>query len=211
MFLTQLYRYNLPSQKTTKDIPQRPLARMAAKLYLLGALAWDYADTVCNIAASLRIDATKPVSRAVRELKREYDRFRSRSLCDADIKKESELALLFEELCESHFAKLNYGVSSDKLTTGLDKDYELLIKSVQMAMTVIDTMKLYAADCDKWIREQGVNAHSILADHYLRLATLLPQFAGDCYNANMEARKLTAKILLNEIKNIEIHDEHGKI
>lgn len=69
MFNTQLYSGSLMSPpKTTKDLPQRPLARMATKLYLLGALAWDYADTVCNIAASLRICETKPASRAVREL-----------------------------------------------------------------------------------------------------------------------------------------------
>ena len=40
--------------KTIKSIPQKPLARMSVKLYLLGFLAWDYADTCCNISATSR-------------------------------------------------------------------------------------------------------------------------------------------------------------
>lgn len=130
---------------------------------------------------------------------------------DESLMKETELALLFEEICQEHFTKLNYGISSDKSVAGLNKDYEMLIKAVQMAMTVIDTMKFYAAECDEWIRGHGVEAHSILSDHFIRLSMILPQFAGDSYNANIEARKLTAKILINEIKAIEIHDEQGKI
>lgn len=201
----------IPQPKTTKDIPQRPLARMAAKLYLLGSLAWDYADTVCNIAAQMRIGKTKPLCRAVRELKRDYDRYRNRSMRDEALAKETELAMLFEDICQQHFTKLNYGIASDKSVAGLTQDYEMLIKAVQMAMTVIDTMKLYAAECDAWISSQGVEAHSILADHFRSLAILLPEFAGDSYNANAEARKLTARILLKEINLIEIHDEQGKI
>ena len=200
-----------PTPKSAKDIPQRTLSMMGAKLYLLGALTWDYADTVCNIAAQMRIGKTKPLCRAVRELKREYDRFRNRSMRDEALANETELALLFEDICQQHFTKLNYGIAADKSMAGLTKEYEMLIRAVQMAMTVIDTMKLYAAQCDEWIRSQGVEAHSILSDHYLSLAILLPEFAGDSYNANAEARKLTARILLKEINQIEIYDEKGKI
>lgn len=203
---------NILVPKTTRDIPQRPLARMAAKLYFLGALAWDYADTVCNVAASLHIKETKPLSRAVRELNRDYDRFRNRFLNGNDLEAETRLAILFEDVCQKHFTKLNYGVASDKSVNGLSRDYEMLVKAVQMAMTVIDTMKLYAAECDDWIRKQGVtDRHSILSDHFLRLAILLPQFAGDCYNPNSEARKITAKILNKELHLIDIHDDNGKL
>ncbi len=198
-------------KKTSADITdQRKLSAMAVKLFLLGSLAWDYADTCCNIAASLRISETKRLCRAIRELKRDYDRFRNRHMRDDSIAKETELAMTFENLCQTHFARLNYGVSADKSVCDLNKDYLFLIKAVNMALTVLDTMSLYAKECDMWIISQGVQAHSILADHFVRLASLLPHFAGDC-SLKSEARMLTSKILLHEIKNIEIYDNDGKV
>lgn len=190
--------------KEAADLPQKPLARMAVIIFMLGSLAWDYADTCCNIAASMKIDPLKKLSRAVRQLRREYDSFRSPLMRGESIAEESRLALMFEEICEEHFVRLNYGVDSEKKISRLNTDHKMLVNAVQMAMTVLDTMKLYAAECDKWIRSQGFDGHSILADHFVRLAILLPQFAGDCYNPASEARRLTARILLKEIKQIDI-------
>ncbi len=199
-----------PHKKTSADISdQKKLARMAVKIYLLGSLAWDYADTVCNIAASMRLSQTKKVSRAIRELKHDYDRFRSRSLSNADVDKETELGLLFESLCQNHFNKLVYGLSVDAVPD-LNEDYKMLIKAVYMALTIIDTMILFAKECDDWIQSQGVNAHSILADHFHRLSSLLPLFAGDCYGKS-DSRELTSRILLKEIKRIEIYDDNGRV
>lgn len=192
---------------TARDIPQKPLARMAVKIYLLGCLAWDYADTVCNVAATLRLKETRALSRSVRELKRDYDRFRNRMMDSESLAKESELALMYEDICEEHFQKLNYGIEADKYSAGLKEDYMLLVKAVQMAMTVLDVMKAYARECDEWIRSLGVHVHSILDDHFRSLAVLLPGFAGNAYNANAEARKITANILLNEIKSIQVRDK----
>lgn len=53
-------------RKTKEDLPHDILARMVAKSCILGALAWDYADTVLDIAARMRIGKTKPLSRAVK-------------------------------------------------------------------------------------------------------------------------------------------------
>ncbi len=192
-------------------LTENDLCRMGAKLYMLGSLAWDYADTVCNISAQLGIQETKKLCRAVRELKRDYDRCRNSAVRDADIAKETELGLLFEQVCGEHFAKLNYGTASDKAAAGLGEDSMMLLKAVQMAMAVLDAMALYAGECDRRIREAKPGLHSIMADHFRRLAILLPHFAGDCAEAGREARKLTARILLNEIKRIDICDEDGTI
>lgn len=37
--------------KTLDDVPAEPLSRMGVKMYIIGALVWDYADTVLNLAA----------------------------------------------------------------------------------------------------------------------------------------------------------------
>lgn len=197
--------------KTIEDLPQPKLLRMMAKLCIVGSLAWDYAETVRTLAAQMQLSATKSLSRAVRELHADFDRFRQSSLSAADVKKESDLGLLFEQICEEHLSKFSYGFNSEKEIALLSDDFRMLVKAVQMAMTVIDAMKLYAGECDKWIAENGVCAHSMLPDHFRRLAILLPEFAGDHYNKDSEVRRLTAHILFKEIKNIDIYDENGKV
>lgn len=85
-------------------------------------------------------------------------------------------------------------------------------QAVQMAMTVIDAMRLYAARCDRWVGSFGVRGrHSMLHDFFPRLAMLLPEFAGDCYDPASPSRKATAAILEKELSNIELYDDYGKI
>lgn len=210
MEITQTPLLFLP--KTIEDLPQKPLLRMMAKICIVGSLAWDYAETVRTLAAQMRLPDTIKLSRAMRELHADFDRFRQTSLSAADVRKETNLGLLFEQICEEHLSKFSYGFNSEKEIAMLSDDFRMLVKAVQMAMTVIDAMKLYAADCDRWITENGVfAAHSVLPDHFRRLALLLPGFAGDCYNPDSESRRITARILYNEIKRIDIYDENGKV
>lgn len=209
--MTPIYAGAVPRRRLADIQDQRKLARMGVKLHLLGALAWDYADTCCDIAIGLRIQQTKGVSRAIRELKRDYDRFRSGFLSEESLAEEARLGLLFEDVCAAHFSRLNYGIVADKAVKGLDPEWMMLVKAVHMGMVVLDAMTLYAAECDGWIRRQGVRGHSILSDHFRRLAVLVPQFAGDRYTYRLEARRLTARILLKEINSIEIFDDNGEI
>ncbi len=75
-------------------------------------------------------------------------------------------------------------------------------------MTVLDALRAYAADCDREIRSRGIRvAHSILPDHFSRLAVLLPEFAGDRYDGHSESRRITAGILCKELKSIELYEE----
>lgn len=194
-------------RKTTLDLPQTTLARMAVRLNLLGALAWDYADSVICMAAQMNLRPTIKVSRAIRELKTDYDRFRSQDIDSATVNAEWTLAQKFEEFCADHILRLSTALGNEREIYPLLDDYRLLVIGVQMAMTVLDAMKLYAADCDAWIRQHGVSGRSILVPQFSRLAVLLPQYAADAYNPASPARQLTAKILYNELKQIELYGD----
>lgn len=198
-----------PRRKKLDDVPQRELAHISVKIYLVGALVWDYADTVLNIAAQMRIGgATKKLTRAIRELRKDYDYIRSKDLDKAHIEKEWELAELFESLNKEAFKKLCNGLITEiRRDTNLNKDYEVLVEAVQIALTVLDALLLYAAQCDKFIRQYYPAPHSVLPDHFRRLAILLPEYAGDCYNHHSQARYVTARILLNEINKIELYGD----
>jgi len=191
-------------RKTTLDLPQDKLSVMAVKLFMLGALVWDYADTVCDIASNMRLYQTKALCRCVHKLKRDYDSFRSMALSHDYLITEQHIAMQFEDLCRLHFRKLIYSISSDKSTAGLDSEYLMLVKSVYMAMAVLGTMRMYATECDRWMRHNGVHGHSIMPEQIQRLAILLPQFAGDTYNRNIPSLHITSSILFNELNSIEI-------
>lgn len=204
-------KYNLiPKRKTLDDVPQNELAHMTAKLYLVGALVWDYTDTVLDIAAQMRLGgAAKKLSRAIREIHKDYDRMRSFDLDSEDIRHEWSLAELFEDINRKHFSQLCTGLITEiRHSLNLNGDYELLVESVQIAMTVLDALNLYAEQCDKFISKYYPCApHSILPDHFRKLAILLPQYAGDCYSQTPKARYVTARILLNEINRIELYGD----
>lgn len=197
----------MPEPKQFADIPADRLAVMGVKLYIVGALAWDYTDSVLNIAAQMRIPQTRRLCRTIRSLRCNYDKMRALSLDREHMRCEWNLAEMFEGICKSHFQKLCLGLRNEiRRDTELNPQYVMLVEAVQMAMTLIDTLKLYAAECDSFIRNYYPTApHSILPDHFKSLATLLPEFAGDCYDASSYSRSTTARILLKEINDIELY------
>lgn len=198
---------------TLDDVPQRDLFRMAFKLYTLGALAWDYASTVLDISAQMRISELKKLSRAIREIKLDYDRMRQRDLDSDHIRKEWELAELFESINSDNFRTLTQGLRNEiyNVNSELKEDYVLLVEAVQIAMTVLDTMKLFASQCDKLIQNYYTASHSILPDHFRKLSILLPEYAGDCYDNRSPSRQLASKKLLDEINKIELYDENDEL
>lgn len=195
-----------PPEPDPKDIPADLALRMAIKLHLLAALAWDYADTVINWAGkAMNQQETKQLSRQIRQLRSDHDRLRSRTVDDETVHKEFGLAMLFENICADHLSKLRFGLCNELRKTFPDlseKSFTLLM-AVQELLTLTDAMKLYADECDVTIRTYGMYQHSILCDQLAQLARLAPGFAGDRY-FHPEARRLTAKILLNELKRIDL-------
>ncbi len=204
----------MPKQKTLDDYPQVRLARNGVKLYILGALAWDYADTVIDLAATMGLKETAKVARTIRDLRADYDRLRSEDGLDkVHVKREQELAELLETICRPHLDKLCNGLYTEiNRKYSPNEEWCMFIQAIQMALTIIDAMKLLAASTDADIKEHGISVrHSMLPDHFKALSGLLPLFTGDEADLDSESRRLTASILHNEIKNIELYDDNGTI
>lgn len=63
--------YLPPKPKTIEDVPKDELLKMAALLFIIGRLAWDYADTVLDLASQMKLGGeTKRISRTIREIRR---------------------------------------------------------------------------------------------------------------------------------------------
>lgn len=204
------YVVSAPRRRSIADVPQRELTYRTVKLYIVGSLVWDYALTVLDISAQMRIGGpVKKLSRAVREIHKDYERIRSLDLDEKHIRQEWQLAEMFESINRENFKRLCAGLAAElRQSTSLGKEYEMLVEAVQMAMTVLDALKMFAAECDVFIRKYYPEApHSILPDHFRRLAVLLPEYAGDCYDRHSEARKIAAESLLDEINKMEFYGD----
>lgn len=200
---------SLTKRKKMKDIsavPEEKLFNWSFRLFALMNLSWDYVDTILDQCINMRIDETKRLCRKIKELKREYDQFRWGNMLKEREVEEQEIGLSFEEMCSKDFKLLAFNLNIEIDKFGLDTEYKLLVISVQQALTLIDAVKIYAQRCDNEMHNMGVWTcdYSMVQNEFLRMAELIPQFAGDCYQPGLAIRKQTALILANRLNDLPI-------
>lgn len=199
----------------TDVVPGEVLVTWGCRLYTLMNLAWDYVDTVCDLCINMRLTQTKRLVRAIRQTKRDYDRFRQSSVDGRMLAEETERGLDFEEWFSADFDKLFNGLSNDVGKLGLTKEHAQLVIAVQQALTIMDAVSIYARRCDSTLKSR-YDFHTadrcLVQSDFLKLYGLVPQFAGDCYNPDLEARRLTANILANRLQTIPVNvDKDGEM
>ena len=198
--------------KTIDDVPSDLLVEWSFKLFALMNLTWDYVDTICDACISLRIEETKPLVREIRTLKREYDHFRAPATRPVMEHNETQHGLRMEQLFRDDLRKLMSGIKIEVNKLDLTPDHRLLVISVQQALTLMDAVKTYSRWCDKQIHSFGVWTCDccMVQTSFLKLYDLVPQFAGDCYQSDIGARKLTAGILANRLKSMKLEQLFGE-
>lgn len=194
-------------KKTIEDVPEHLLTEWSFKLFALMNLAWDYVDTVCDLCISMRLTPTKPLVRTVRQLKREYDRFRWAVMDQRMEDNETDHGLRFEDCFREDFSRLTNGIEVEVNKLDLTPPYKSLVIAVQQALTLMDAVKIYARWCDSQIAAMGIWVCDccMVQTEFMKLYDLVPQFAGDCYQPDISARKTTAAILVNRLKEVPLH------
>lgn len=188
---------------------ERIATLMAVRLYMLGALAWDYADSVIYQASQMETNSKK-ISRAIRDLRRNYDHDRQYHGIDDDTKRqEYEVSLNFEKVCRKVLKKSHKDTLTllrEDVDNCTDRGY--FIMAINDALVVVDTMIDYAGECDAYILKcSGMsNHHSILCDHFLILRKYLMQYAKDDINATEQAREKAKQGLMRELKLTELYE-----
>ena len=197
-----------PAQKKTiKDVPERLLTEWSFKLFALMNLAWDYVDTICDLCISIRLEQTKPLVRQVRNLKREYDHFRWAVMDGRMERNETDHGIRFENLFEDDFERLVNGIEIEVNKLDLKPEHKTIVIAVQQALTLMDAVKIYARWCDKEIARHGVWVcdYCMVQTEFLKLFPIIPVFAGDCYQPDIEARRTTSRILANRLREIPLN------
>lgn len=196
----------LKYKKTIEAVPLEVQLRLSFKLFALMNLAWDYVDTLCDLCIAEKLSETKPLVRRIRELKRDYDKFRWRSMDKDSVNQEEERGLYIEDQLKGDLKKLQYGLENDIAKLDLTPRSFNLVLATQQALTLMDAVKDYARRCDKVIASYNVwiSDCCLVLPQFLALFNLVPQFAGDCYQSNLNARKLSAGIIANKLQLMEV-------
>ena len=195
-----------------EKVPDDLLVEWSFKLFALMNLTWDYIDTICDICIAQKIGPTKPLVRAVRSCKTEYDRFRWQVMSRKMEEDEAEHGLRFEERYGDDFRRLLFGIELEVNKHDLVPAHRTLVIAVQQALTLMDAVKVYARRCDSRIASFGAWVCDCCMVHteFMKLYDIIPQFAGDCYDPCIEARKLTAGILANRLEETALPDLLGE-
>ena len=189
------------------SIPDSVTTPFAMRLFAMQNLTLQYVDTVTGFCVEKRIGGTKPLVRAVRELRLGIDRLYAGSFKGeaGRLAKESEArnAAEFEDNADALLTRLFYGLDTEVGRLGLKGDDKALVIAVHQALTIADVTRMYAREGDEMLRRYHVpvarTGCSMLPDEFLAIADLLPQFAGDCYKLS-PSRKITAKAMLTVLR-----------
>lgn len=210
--VTSLSSYNVvtniisrPKQKLSKELDEDLLFRFGYVPFVIAEVAYDYVDSVIDMACLLRISETKRLCRAIKELRKEYNSFRRSVYYGAEQHEEDNMLVFQNELKEDFSAM--YVDSCNALLDkypDLNSEYKIMLAAVYMARIVFSALFRYVSDMNRIVEAQvGHPIGNILPSHLRKINELVIHFVGDKSLGN-EFNKTMARHVANLVKYI--HD-----
>lgn len=196
------------------NLPLTLMRDLGAKLYLLANLSWGYVETVCGMCIEMRLEETKKLVREIRNLKREYDRFRAPTMGDIETRQEEEMGVWFEELFLNDFNTLYNQIDMESGRTFHDRQQRMYVVSIHQALTLIEAVKKFALYGDEKIKQHGAWTcpYCMLQKEYLLMHDVLKKFPSAKDERFKPLRERSASILVNRLHQIEVSvNEKGNI
>lgn len=198
-------------QKLSEILDQETLIRFAYVPFVVAQLAWDYADTIVNLASILRLHPTKKLCRSVRELKRQYDIVRDEFTNHAHRDSEIDNMYVFEDGVSDLFSLYLKNIEFDlkKEYPDLDGEYRSYLLAIYQCHIVLQSIYRYAEMQTKKIEKiVGHQIGDVLPKELRRLDILVMAFVGDNpISAKFDAQQKTyAQCLANRMTLIELND-----
>lgn len=168
---------------------------------------WDYIESLIDCAIILRLTETKRLTRALKDIRREYNLDRAKHLDAEHRKNMSDHAQQFIEECET----LNWAwkvIHSEYKHKHPDllPDWVILIAQADLVCSMFAALNRYARHFDKMIADKSRRKlHSILPDEVNRMQGLIPEFLGGIPHTRI--RRVVDAVLYNEFLNQELTDE----
>ena len=163
-------------------IGEEALYRFAYIPLAIAELGWDYADTIVNMAIEQGNPQTKPLSRAVRTLRREYEHVRSRLALTSQMQEELQNAYIFEEavddILSDHLHKLKVEILA--MNPGLSTSSVYLLITVWQCDLVLKALFKYVEVQTKIVSHKAAyTVNHILPKPIYKLPQIIHEYAGD--------------------------------
>lgn len=169
-------------QRLERMLSREELFRFSYVPFSIAELVWDYADTVCKLAAINRTKNTLSLSRAIQSLRRDYQRIHSRHIDKENQQSEISNMYVYEECVEAITATLIINIKADIMSEypDLDDNYTQMIIATYQCEILLKALLLYVKrQSAKVARKINRNIGHILPDPIYKLGDLILLFAGD--------------------------------
>lgn len=201
--------------KLSEILDSETLMRFAYIPFVVAQLAWDYADTVIDVATLLRLHPTKKLCRAIRELKRRYDNVRAEFTNYAHRDSEIDNMYVFEEGVSDLFSLYLKNIEFDlnKEYPELEGDYRLMLLSVYQCHIVLKSIYRYVEiQREKIEKIVGHTIGDILPVELRKLDILIMEFVGDKpISSQFDAQQKTyAQCIANRMCLVELNDKDAE-
>lgn len=182
------------------------------KLYAIAALCWDFMDTVIDLCIKLRDPLTKPHTREIRRLKRDYDHcIQYTMLISFDWFR--ECSTLFGELLhdtqEPDFADMTRRIDVEAKSKRLSEDEHYLMVAVHQALTVCEVCKMQAAKCNAIRRSIRPESGESMFPHFYRAVRELEKILPEDRRPDPTLLRMTANVIFNHWSMCRVVKENG--
>ncbi|MCM1075976.1 MAG: hypothetical protein NC411_01285 [Bacteroides sp.] len=166
----------------SKRLDSETLFRFAYVPFVIAKLVWDYADTVLTIVSQLRPEKTKPLSRAVKELHREYEQIRAPYIDKKHEQSEEDNMVVFEDGVADIMRQLVLNIQCDLKSEypDINEDYLILLIAVYQCDITLRALLLYTQrQADRIAKRLNKNVGRILPRPMYALRDIIIEFVGD--------------------------------
>lgn len=202
--------------KLSEILDSETLMRFAYVPFVIATLAWDYVDTVLTISKMLNIKNVIPISRSIRQLKRDYDVLRAKYIDSAHSKSEENNMYVFEDGVNDVFKLYLVNIELDikREYPDLSVDYILYLKAIYQCHIVLKSLYKYIEIQTKNVQKiVGHTIGDILPQELRKLDSLVMAFIGDkSISKDFEKQQNTyATTLANRMCSIELSETKDEL
>lgn len=195
-------------EREINGLTEREAFELAFVPFVMGELVWDYADTVIDCAIEIGEPRFKPLSREMRDLRREYDRDKSRFIRDYNLQTEAQNLETYYEVFSSDFSTLSYVLDNhiNRLHKTLPKRLKMLFKAVYQCAFVLQVLRTFEyKNCKDLAKRINFDFGThILPGEIYQLSNVLPKYIKEQrINLNSESLTIFCNTFIAGTKQIE--------
>lgn len=179
--------------------------------FVIGELAWDYADTIMDLVCIMRLSATRKLCRAIRNIRADFKKYHNTYIDEQHSESELKNMYVFEEGVKDIFKTylLNLKLDLRKEHPDLSAESVDYLTAVYQCLLVLKSLFLYAdRQRSKVAKIVGHPIGDIIPKHLHILADLVAEFVGDSPASKTfeKLQKTYIEIIANQIALIELTD-----